>query len=60
MTIRKSLALLAKLMDSSAASGRRLPAGRCACHESTVKWCTRHGEPMLRGPSVVSGAGSAP
>ena len=20
--------------------------GRCACHEPTVKWCTRHGEPI--------------
>ena len=20
--------------------------GRCACHEPTVKWCTRHGAPL--------------
>lgn len=24
----------------------KLPPGRCACHEATVKWCTRHGEPL--------------
>jgi len=24
----------------------RLPPGRCSCHEPTVKWCTRHGEPQ--------------
>jgi hypothetical protein len=24
----------------------RLPLGRCACHEPTIKWCTRHGQPM--------------
>jgi hypothetical protein len=24
----------------------RLPLGRCACHEPTVKWCARHGRPM--------------
>src|SRR5712664_1570005 len=35
MTIPKSLAFLTKLMEASAASRRRLPAGRCACHEST-------------------------
>jgi hypothetical protein len=24
----------------------RLPLGRCACQELTVKWCTRHGRPL--------------
>jgi hypothetical protein len=24
----------------------RLPRGRCACHQPTVKWCTRHGAPI--------------
>jgi hypothetical protein len=24
----------------------RLPAGRCACHEPSVRWCTRHGRPL--------------
>jgi hypothetical protein len=24
----------------------RLPLGRCACHEPTVRWCTRHGRPL--------------
>jgi hypothetical protein len=27
------------------APARRLPLGRCACHEPTVKWCGRHGKP---------------
>jgi len=27
---------------------RRLPLGRCACHEPTVKWCGRHGKPRRR------------
>jgi len=25
---------------------RRLPLGRCACHEPTVRWCGRHGQPL--------------
>jgi hypothetical protein len=24
----------------------RLSGGRCACHETTVRWCTRHGRPV--------------
>lgn len=24
----------------------KLPQGRCACHEPTVKWCGRHGAPL--------------
>jgi hypothetical protein len=28
----------------------RLPLGRCACGEPTVRWCTRHGRPLrIRG-----------
>ena len=27
---------------------RRLPPGRCSCHEPTVRWCGRHGEPLQR------------
>lgn len=27
---------------------RRLPLGRCACHEPTVRWCGRHGQPLKR------------
>jgi hypothetical protein len=30
------------------APSRRLPLGRCACHEPTVRWCGRHGEPLKR------------
>jgi hypothetical protein len=39
--------LLARLIH---AQKNRLPLGRCACHEVTVKWCTRHGRPLK--PSV--------
>lgn len=28
-----------------------LPHGRCCCHEPTVRWCTRHGEPLKLKPS---------
>jgi hypothetical protein len=35
--------LLARLIH---AQKNRLPLGRCACHEPTVKWCTRHGLPL--------------
>jgi len=35
--------LLARLIH---ARKNRLPLGRCACHEVTVKWCTRHGRPF--------------
>lgn len=31
-----------------AAKNNRLPLGRCACHEPTIKWCTRHGRPLRR------------
>ena len=39
---------LLKLLIGSVrpAPGRRLPLGRCACHEPTVKWCGRHGQPI--------------
>jgi hypothetical protein len=33
---------------------RRLPGGRCACHEPTVKWCGRHGEPRKRRTTVLA------
>ena len=28
------------------ATKSRLPLGRCACHEPSVRWCTRHGRPL--------------
>jgi hypothetical protein len=42
-----------------------LPPGRCACHEPTVKWCTRHGEPrrystpMRTATATAQGANAA-
>lgn len=27
----------------------KLPPGRCACREPTVRWCTRHGKPRIEG-----------
>jgi len=35
--------LLARLIH---ARKNRLPLGRCACHEPSVKWCARHGRPL--------------
>lgn len=43
----------------------RLPPGRCSCHEPTVKWCTRHGEPrrystpMRTATATAQGANAA-
>ena len=43
----------------------RLPPGRCACREPTVKWCTRHGEPrrystpMRTATATAQGANAA-
>ena len=43
----------------------RLPPGRCSCHEPTVKWCTRHGEPrrysspMRTASATAQGANAA-
>lgn len=33
-----------------------LPLGRCACHEPTVRWCTRHGRPIKPAPRVDTSA----
>jgi hypothetical protein len=42
------LNLLSQVIPGAFASRprNRLPRGRCACHEPTVKWCTRHGQPI--------------
>ena len=32
----------------------RLPPGRCSCHEPTVKWCGRHGEPLKTRTTVLA------
>jgi hypothetical protein len=50
MNMTQSLSFLAKLLGPGA-PGCRLPPGRCACHEPTVKWCTRHGRPIKPAPS---------
>jgi hypothetical protein len=41
----KMKTLLRQLL-AHAAQENRLPAGRCACHEPSVRWCTRHGRPL--------------
>ena len=50
MTTRERLEFLnrfiARRLNSEKPNAPRLPLGRCACHEPTVKWCTRHGEPL--------------
>jgi hypothetical protein len=37
---------LLRLLFAPAAPQSRLAGGRCACHEITVRWCTRHGQPL--------------
>jgi hypothetical protein len=37
---------LRRLLLAHSAQQNRLPAGRCACHEPSVRWCTRHGRPL--------------
>ena len=61
--------LLMDLLKRSVGRGQklepRLPPGRCACHEPTVKWCTRHGEPrrysspMRTATATAHGANAA-
>ena len=68
-TQSNALDLLMELLKRSLARGQqpepRLPPGRCACHEPTVKWCTRHGEPrrysspMRTATATAQGANAA-
>ena len=55
--------LLMKLLERGLARTqnpeRRLPAGRCSCHEPTVKWCTRHGEPRRYSSPMRSATATA-
>jgi hypothetical protein len=37
---------LFRLFLTYATPKHRLPIGRCACHEPSVRWCTRHGRPL--------------
>ena len=30
----------------AAQTKNKLPPGRCACGEASVRWCTRHGRPL--------------
>ena len=46
MTFELLMNLLGRSLAAKPASQYRLPPGRCSCHEPTVKWCTRHGEPQ--------------
>ena len=40
-----NLLLIRDFVREHTAPRPRLPLGRCACHEPTVKWCGRHGKP---------------
>jgi len=46
--------LMMLLMRGRPSPGFRLPPGRCACHEPTVKWCGRHGEPRKRRTTALA------
>jgi hypothetical protein len=37
---------LMRLLFVPAPRKNKLPVGRCACHEPSVRWCTRHGKPL--------------
>jgi len=64
-----AFALLMELLTRGLARNQnpeyRLPPGRCACREPTVKWCTRHGEPrrystpMRTATATAQGANAA-
>jgi hypothetical protein len=57
--------LLKRGLAAKAENEYRLPPGRCSCHEPTVKWCTRHGEPrryskpMRTATATAQGANAA-
>lgn len=40
------LLIIRELVREQPMPPRRLPLGRCACQEPTVKWCGRHGQPI--------------
>jgi hypothetical protein len=47
MRVSERLNVLVHLIPAAMRVRRnKLPPGRCACHEATVKWCARHGEPL--------------
>jgi hypothetical protein len=47
MRVSEPLNVLVHLIPAAMRFRRnKLPPGRCACHEATVKWCARHGEPQ--------------
>jgi len=48
------ISLLARGSDAPPKPRFRLPPGRCACHEPTVKWCGRHGEPRKHRTTLVA------
>ena len=65
MTFDLLMELLKRGLGAELASEYRLPPGRCSCHEPTVKWCTRHGEPrrystpMRTATATAQGANAA-
>ncbi len=65
MTFELLMDLLGRSLAAKPASEYRLPPGRCSCHEPTVKWCTRHGEPrrysmpMRTATATAQGANAA-
>ena len=59
------MGFLTRSLSRSQKPEPRLPPGPCACHEPTVKWCTRHGEPrrysspMRTASATAQGANAA-
>ena len=48
------MSLLTRGLGGRPKPGFRLPPARCACHEPTVKWCGRHGEPRKHRTTVLA------
>jgi len=44
---------LLRFLLTAPARKNRLSGGRCSCHETTVRWCTRHGRPVAGAPRRV-------
>ena len=65
MTFDLLMNLLEHSLTAKATTEYRLPPGRCSCHEPSVKWCTRHGQPrrysmpMRTATATAQGANAA-
>jgi len=59
MTFDLLMDLLKHGLAVKRATEYHLPPGRCSCHEPTVKWCTRHGEPRRYSTPIRTATATA-